>query len=305
MRFRLTSVVAFTLLALSGPRARSEVIENFDPNRHNRFLAGTFPNGMPPAPNPTFFASSFDFSGVGWVPTGGGGTKHVTMISDIHYVAATHFPIGGGATVAFRAKDGSYVTRTVLAGSETQIGGSDVLVGRLDAPIPVGATGVSFYPIASGLESQFLGQTMYMFGQSGAIGRNVIGGFQTTPVSGSTRTALSDYEPNLSFDAFGYAQPSPPTDEFVVTSGDSGSPSMMLINGQVSLLGHHVGQVPAGPLPGGTADSFLGFYQTQLASHLTLTGRTLQVQPIPEPSQVLMLALPAGVFCAARRRRAA
>jgi len=302
-RLALSAVI----LVLAG-NLRAEVINNYTSAVNDRFSPGTFPNGTPPTPNPTFLLSGNDLSGIGWVPgAAGAGTKNVTMISDIHYVAAAHAPLGVGATVAFRALDGSYVTRTVF--SETPIAGSDVLVGQFNtsSPLPGGPNGVSSYPIATGTLAQFQGQQAYMYGQHAQVGRNTLAQFlppNTTTVvnvgTGPTNVITSDYDPNGDFDGL----PVVPS-EFTVTGGDSGSPTFMILGGRVSLVGHHVAQFGNDLTPLGTADSFLSDYTPQLAAQLALTGRTLQVQPVPEPAVILAWALPAVVLIGRYRRRGA
>jgi hypothetical protein len=289
-----------------GTCAQASIILGYDPNINDRFVGATFPNGTPPTPNPSgsFLLQSFDLSGIGWVPAPSGvGTKQVTMISDLQYIAAQHFPLGIGTTVAFRAADGSYVTRTVA--SETQIGGSDVMVGQLNLPVPQGVNGVASYPIVVGTRANFNNKTMFMFDQNGRVGRNLIGEFlppnTTTTVNigtGPTNVLTSDYDPNIDLDGLPGI-----SSEFVVTGGDSGSPSMMTINGQLALMGDHVGQFLNAGTPLGSADSFLSDYQALIASQLALSGRTLQVIGVPEPGSLILFGSACALAVVRRRTR--
>lgn len=299
--FRVGFLGMAALVFLSGS-ARSEVIDGYSAARNDRFVTGTFPAGTPPTPNPTFYLSPYDFSGVGWVPGAGPGTQQVAMISPLHYVAATHFPLGIGQTVAFRAKDGSYLTRTVT--TQTQISGSDVMVGELNAPLPTGATGVANYSIGNGPGSAFVGNQVFMFGQRGRVGRQILGAlfaFGGGGGLGPTTTFVSDNDVVGDFDGFGFA-PGTPTDELFVEVGDSGSPSFLFYGGNISLVGHHMAQINSGGIPG-NLDSFLPAYIPQLSAQLALDGYTLSVVPIPEPSSMMLMGVIAGGWYIRRRRR--
>jgi len=302
--FRQLAATAILLSCVGLTRA--EIIDGYSAARNDRFTPGTFPGNTPPTNNATFFLPppTYDFSGVGWVSgPNGSGTKQVAMLSPTHFVFATHFPLGINTTVAFRAKDGTYVTRTVA--QETQISGSDVSIGKLNAPLPTGATGISSYPVAFGAESAFVGLNEYMFGQHGQVGRNVVGLFQTASIAGAnTRLALSDFDPNINFDGFGFATPNPPTDEFLATVGDSGSPSFLFQGSTLSLLGHHSAALGANA-DQGTADAFYSFYVAAMASNLAIDGVVLQTFAVPEPSSLALCGVAGGVGLWLRRRRTA
>src|SRR5205814_1260221 len=137
---RVTLACALALIV--GGVSRAEIIDGYSAARNDLYTGGTFPAGTPPTPNPTFF-SPYNYSGVGWVPSAGPGTKLVTMISPIDFICAQHYLPGTGTTIAFRGSDGSYNPRTVAA--QTQISGSDIAVGRLSSALP---GTVTYYPIS-------------------------------------------------------------------------------------------------------------------------------------------------------------
>jgi hypothetical protein len=271
---------------------QAEIIDGYSPARNDRFVASTFPGGTPPTSNPTFFANSFDFSGVGWVPgTSPSGAQGFTMIDPIDFIGAWHFQPSLGGTIAFKAKDGSYVTRTVA--SLTEIGGTDILFGKLSSALPTGATGVANYQILTGTQAQLTGQSMLMVGQHQQVGSNTIAGFQSFTVVTTTLTAISLYSP------------SGPQDQFVVTGGDSGSPSFVPVGNQLTFLGHHWLQLQDSSMnPAGTADSFLGNYFPQIAAQAALDGFVLTPAVVPEPSSLILggIGFTAIIFRWRRRR---
>lgn len=299
---RRTLAIAALVIVMTTNGLRAGIIDGYSAARNDRFATGTFPIGTPPTPNGTFYESVYDFSGVGWVPGAGPGTKQVTMISPIHFVSAQHFLPGLGTTIAFRAKDGSYQTRTVSM--QTQLVG-DVAIGELSSPLPQGMTGIASYPIGSGPNAAFLGKEILMFEQQGRVGRNIAGFFDAQDIgTGLTNWISSDYDTNANFDGFGI-NPGPNSDEMVVTGGDSGSPTFLVHGGGISLLGHHIAQYQNMALqPVGSADSFLPSYIPLLAAELAMDGYTLMTTPVPEPSSMLLCGIIAGgVYW--RRRRAA
>ncbi len=294
-------VIAVLAIVMTTNSALAGIIDGYSPARHDRFTPGTFPAGTPPTPNGTFYQSGFDFSGVGWVPGAGPSTMQFAMVSPTHFICAQHFLPGLGTTVAFRAKDGSYQTRTVAL--QTQIVG-DVAIGELSSALPQGVNGIASYPIGVGPNSAFLGKEILMFEQQGRVGRNISGIFDNQNIgNGATNIIGSDYDTNLNFDGFGTL--GPPTDEMVVTGGDSGSPTFLIHGGQISLLGHHVFQYQSGSTPVGTGDSFLPSYVPQIAAELLLDGFVLGTVPVPEPSSMLLGGMMIGAIGWYRRRRAA
>lgn len=88
--------------------------------------------------NPSFWLRAYDTSGISiWNSTAPAENKDYhagTAISPLHLVTAAHFYLGTGTVVGFVAADGTFVTRTVVAG--VGIAGTDVWISTLDAPLP-------------------------------------------------------------------------------------------------------------------------------------------------------------------------
>lgn len=306
MRLQVTLAFALGLSAFCTSSVNGAIIDGLSPSRHNRFVDPTFAGGTPPTVNSSFFLSQYDFSGVGWLPAGVAGTKNFALISPQHFIFAQHATGGlAGQNVAFRAKDGTYVTRTVTG--FTQIGATDVVVGELSSPVPGGPNGVAYYSVSTGLPGQYLGKQLLMYDQGARVGRNVA--WQVFNLSGGgigpTDCLVSDYDTVTNFDGQGLATPSPPSDETLLTNGDSGAPTFLFNNEELILLGAHTATVDVATMgvPDGNADSFLPNYITNLQSILSADGFTLSTISVPEPSSMLLGGLVVGGTLWARRRR--
>lgn len=322
-----TALVASALvLALSASgAARAEVIVGYNPSapspnnptgpgvydpRFDRFSTN-FP-GEAPLSNTSnqFVAAGQDLSGIGWLTSNP--VFGFAMISPRHFIAAAHNGENtflNGTSVSFFTGTGttsSTVTRTVAssarvastAGSTYPV--TDILFGTLSADVPANVT---FYSVPVGIRSQFNGAPVYMYDQEQRFGTNNVSGFSDNeniqPSGANNSTNLIAYDFN----------PSGPPGEALFTTGDSGSPTFMLINGRFSLLGPHlaIGTDPNTNIQF-SFDGFLPDYITQLNTLMLGSGFTVTAVPVPEPTTLALTAVAAGAAAGVgwlRRRRAA
>jgi len=244
--------------------------------------------------NLSFLGAGYDWSGVGFA-----GTRGVVMISPEHFFTAAHFNIGAGSTVNYVNRDGVALTRTISSYTTltttyvhptfgTQTRGSDLTIGRLNAPLTAGdKITITPIPVAPSL-TNFVGKEIVAFANN-SVGRNIIDDVGLTNFSGNinlntngdaTYAYAYEYNPATGFNP----------DEFGGRPGDSGSPTVMFINGKVAALGSKMGVTSLTDIPYYTIDQFLTFYIPQLNTLFASQGgysvQTIAL-PIPEPATLL------------------
>ncbi len=298
MHWTIRPLLAAGLLAaawLAAGTARGEVILGYDPARHNRFQGGTFP-GNSPVPNPTFYLGSYDFSGVGWVPATATEAYGISMVSPLHFLTATHIGFPVGTTVTFRDPTGAILTRTMA--SVQQISGSDLTLGRLNAPLP---STVANYPVVLDNQPLLVGAELFNYGKQARVGRNNVSGYLVDNVGTGPTTFFSyDYDPNQDFDG----RPGYNPDEFLAEFLDSGSPSFIRLSGTgMALLGTHTAVLQRSqtdPTPIGTIDAYVPAYASAIEAAMAPDGYHLQLVAVPEPTALALLGAVA-VGAAGRR----
>ncbi|TAE73242.1 MAG: hypothetical protein EAZ84_13240 [Verrucomicrobia bacterium] len=283
------------------PAQAALVIAGSSPATNDRF-----------ANHPSFVAASQNWSGVGRSNSG----AWATLLSPNVFVSATHFHPGIGSTVTFYPGNDPAATslsRTVAGGQ--QIAGTDLWIGHFSSALPASIQSYPrvTIPISSG-----------NFASSGVAGANaLLSGVSTSPSYGSSQTlahavgtnrieafipGVSDGSSsgdtlitvrNFSGDtAFGY---STTTYESQLTVGDSGSPLMLISNGQLYLAGiaWAIAQadIDPGPLVA-TRDlsiyTYTGNLETNISSYIGLNS-------VPEPSLLALAAISLPII--QRRRR--
>jgi hypothetical protein len=286
------SVLIGLALMVTLPPAKAGDINGYSPAHNDRFSSG-----FPTAPvsntnNPAFILPGADLSGVGWDV--GNPIHSFTMISPVHFIAAAHFPFSNEA-VRFLDSAGNVVNDVVV--SATPVAGSDVLLGKLQNPVP---STVKFYPIPQGPDAVFLDRDIYPYGQfnpsnpqnagysnSPHVGHNNVTSIQD---NSGTRIFTYDYNPLLQ-------------DEYYLVSGDSGGPTFLPTGpNQLALLGgHYANTSPIGdpyhaPTLGDfSADTFLPFYVDQLNNLMQPDGYSVTLVPVPEPGPLALMGLVAAV----------
>lgn len=270
------------------------LFQSYTPSRHDRFLPGD-------TPNPGFFVDETQLSGVA--------LNRAVLISPQHYVSAAHVTAG---SATFRGTDG--VLRTYNSASsqtlQTLVTGegnvnSDVRVHTLAAPVDSSILPV---PLVVGSALDFIGQEIIVFDQGSRAGRNIIEDISIVEFeagNGDTITIRYTRDTDTNSGSGGLGD-----DEVGLVGGDSGNSALMLVNGQIGVIGAHMGiYVPPGTTmadPYSSFSSFLSPYANQLDTIVGSQGYSLSllsVTAVPEPSGFgLMLMVTTGLLVRSRRR---
>ncbi len=319
-------VPAFLLLAALP--ARGEVIKGYvagdaaSQTVYDRFATPSgFPNG-PVAANTSaaFVGAGLDLSGIGWIT---GSASAITLISDGYVVGAAH--VGLGSSVSFVGTGGVVVTRSVVSTTrltttyvdnlgQTRTLPSDVLVGKLSAPLTAAGDGVRRVGVASPATVN-PGLSLLVHGQNGGygpnnfyLGRNTLdavtfNSFSLPDANGNPQNELTitaEFKAGTA-DGNGY-----------LTGGDSGGPLLArTVPGSdlPALVGVHYGVSNANP---GTypinpddisASSYVPAYIDQIDQVMLADGYRVFVVPVPEPAGLLAVA--AVLLAVGRRARLA
>ncbi|KKM22350.1 hypothetical protein LCGC14_1626180 [marine sediment metagenome] len=227
----------------------------YDPSRHNRFLAGTFPQA--PVPNSTFILAAYEdqLRGAGWQTSRP--KKKVALISPQHFLTANHLR----ATESITFLDASGTLQTFAVTKVTRISG-DIAIGTLEIPVPE-ELGIRPFPVASVHGGGPEGRGIFYVGNSPSgpvafcVGRT---GFDKS--YNGIANLDSELVANKNF-----------RDRVIGVTGDSGSPSFFISEGELLLLGHHY--TPR-------QDFVLGFQAAAVNAHLAASGYTLELRDAPE-----------------------
>ncbi|MFN9344562.1 MAG: PEP-CTERM sorting domain-containing protein [Planctomycetota bacterium] len=261
----------------------------------------------------SFILSGYNLSGVGQVSSASGQGRWATLLSPNVVISAWHFPPPTNAQVTFHLDNNPNSTplvRTVTSTS-TRVGGTDLWLGVLDAPV----TGATFYQIADEVLSgppgggagnivnagSFQDVNSFMFGLSPknnaarrdqAVGRNrILGYWENVPFNGSDNDSLI-MEYNLSSDAE-YVQY-----ESHFRGGDSGGPFFIERGGKLLLLGTNA--FVLNDNAGRTVASGINY----VGNRASTIRDFVNLHSVPEPTSGLLLCGLGAVFFAARRSRA-
>ncbi|WP_146391998.1 PEP-CTERM sorting domain-containing protein [Allorhodopirellula solitaria] len=298
------SLAVLGLLLTTG-LASAAIFADFDPARHDRFVAG---DPADPDPlNPTFLLDHSTITGVGLTPA--------VLISPQHYLTATHYFTNSATFVAADGTRHTYAahSRTALQTTLTSdftlsngtvlpagsVHGSDLTVVRLANPISP-ADGIDPMPLFGGSFSSLAGRDINLFVQSNRAGRDTADFAQTAELlnTGAITESL----------LYRYDNPpgQPASDELYFAGGDSGRGSLTEINGQMALVGIHLG-VGTDSNTGDTYsfDSYVQPYLDQIQAIVGQDGFQINVVAVPEPASIwftLAVALTAASVTALRRQ---
>lgn len=279
------STLAPLVFLLLTTAAHAVTIVGYDAALHDRFASG-YPTTPVVNSSAGYVGAGYDFSGIGWSTTET--QKSITMINDQYFVYSGHYPIG--STVSFLGSDSQVYTYTVDTSysfaptGELSDALGDLRIGRLTTS--VSPTIASYAIFDSSDYDDFSGLPLLVYGHgsggSPRIGTNISEGLVDVEVeTGVFKKGLVwDQDPALG--------------EALLESGDSGSPTFAIYNGQLVLLGTHYGV-------GGTTsvDDLLALYLDSLAA------AGIPFSTVPEPGKVAFLLLALGSIGMRRKRHPA
>ncbi|MGE9268497.1 MAG: hypothetical protein ACQKBY_10395 [Verrucomicrobiales bacterium] len=297
--FRHTLTCALIFPAL--PAKASIDIANYGAAENDRF-----------SNSPVFLLNGHNLSGVGRDSAG----RWVTMISDNVFLSATHYHPSTGTALTFHTSNdplAPVVSATVAGGQ--QIGGTDLWIGYLDAPL----VGISSYETLNApLNSMFFNVSPYYQEDAYMIGRSPgTGGYASSPLTDLAvgTNQLEGFQENSTVDGdssvgdvfllieneAGDAPFNVTSYEADLNSGDSGSPLFILEGGELVVAGiaWASGKVELGnDVTSVERDlsvyTYTGSYGDQIEAYIN-------AHAIPEPSGLFLFA--AFATWAVRRER--
>jgi hypothetical protein len=229
---------------------------SYNPSRHSRFLIGTFPDK--PVPNEVFFLAPLEdqLRGVGWQTSHP--VKKVALITPQHFLTATHYKATGSITFLDAAGD----LRTFRVVKVDRIS-LDISIGTLEVPIPK-HLGIHPFPVASVSGDGPKGRELFYVGNPPkgpstiAVGRTA---FYKTRNGSMAELQNEGVSVRYLFD------------RVRGVTGDSGSPTFFLSDGELILLGHHY-----------TArqDFILGLQAKAVNAYISDAGYSLDMRRAPD-----------------------
>ena len=223
-KFYERALCVVTLSAVSAPGLEiAGYLE--DPARYQRFeMAG---DRYFPTKNTDFILNGVDLSAVGWVGDMernlSSVRRSVTLITPRHIVFAAHYAPPIGSTIQFMDAEGNLHARRLMGYEVAHLPdgrSTDAGVGVLDASLPPEVKPVSIGPSEA---IDFTGETLYIYGFTGRVGTNML-----TPV----------WDPSYPFAPYLHTSlDRAPTGTALGQSGDSGSPTFVMQEGELVLVG--------------------------------------------------------------------
>ncbi|WOO42167.1 hypothetical protein [Rubellicoccus peritrichatus] len=284
MRFTFST---FVVLALTALTSHALVINGYNAAQFNRFTTDSFPSA--PVENSNLLSGivtgvNLDFSGVGWSTSDL--RQGITMITPQHFIAANHFRPSGqvdflnqdGVLKSYTIDGSGYQTLTTSPGQT-----ADLVIGKLTTSI-LGSDNITFYPVPDSTLTtpDYIDRGVIVYGRgatsgdrSPRVGYNHIEQLALVSDTGTDETLVAVTEQGNV------------TGETQGQTGDSGSPSFVVFDGQLTAVGTHFAIGTIGDNPA-TFDSFLPAYFSQINSIVTGDGETLTQQALGADFTVLV-----------------
>ncbi|MEX2606557.1 MAG: hypothetical protein WD708_04360, partial [Kiritimatiellia bacterium] len=229
---------------LGAPISRGLNIRSYDPDRHDRF------DSFPTTRNTDFYKSAYDFSGVGRDDSQN--NRWVAMITPEHFVAANHSSPAVGSTFTFVNASGTQESAQVASLANIKNASNentDLVVGRFDSAM---SSEVAFYPIPNfDGEGDYLGLRISVHGRDAEVGEGDIDGFEDFDDGGINSTRVY---------TFTYNNAAGDGDDSHGESGDSGSPSFLILDNRLAITGIHTA-IFSTPGSVTTYDTFIPHYE--------------------------------------------
>jgi hypothetical protein len=210
-----------------------------------------------PRINPDFSPPAALFLGIGWPAHPTDWTRQMALISPVHFVGATHYPLGSDWRIAFLCADGKQHS----AGIQSQVPiinkqgqATDLMLCTLTAALPPESGVRPFSVFGLSDEAACRGEEILVCGTLVKTGKMKIGGFTTLtndPGFDTTRFAYFDYHRGTA-----------KAGDCNYQGGDSGSPAFIMVAGSPVLIGTASGQ---DPLPDGVSRNYINFLPAYLS----------------------------------------
>ena len=271
--FMKTLVIALLLL-LPAIAHGTMTIRNYSAARHYRFYTGSDKN---------FIGTLYDFSGVGY----SSGGSWATLVSDNYFISAAHLHPGTGQTVTFYTTNNLNETKyTYTVAGGKQIGTTDLWVGWFDTAV---APSLERYPVLALPDNEdYNDLVLFIYGKPNYVGRNVLD---------SVNSGV------FSYDYDNKDIPSVGGDEAYLIAGDSGAPSLTVVNSSLSLVGIHWAHTSSTAVDGAISyDTFVPEYIDEV--NAVMAAKSQSLMAVPEPDMIWYLMIIAGVLVLQKRRHA-
>jgi len=259
------------------PRIQAMQVEGYTPARHDRFTSGytTDPvSHVVPNTDPNFIGAPYNLSGVLW--NAANRKQSFVFLSRRHYLYANHF--GPGTNLQYFSNVTGLGQATRL--SQVALPDTDIGIARLNQLIPASAQ-VAIYPLLNlPTNASYVGRELLMAGWFGRFGKSEMASVLPDGrlIGGSVRKYLFEHEP-----------PQGRADFVRLEGEDSGSPSFIPFQNELTLTGNHfyiLGDGNGNYAGGG--DSFPAFPEVvgQLNSVLAEDGFALRFRTEPAKNWV-------------------